>query len=419
MTPHSGSAFNENRTHNDVHELISINSDGLAYDSKGNMTSDKDGNTLVWDIDNHLVSFTKFGNGEITTFTYDAIGRRLEKITSTKSTLFICDGQRVVEEYEDSGSGYSLARSYTYGTYIDDVIAKIEAVSTPTVLYYHCNRQFNVRGLSDTSGAVKELYAYTPYGKQTVISSSITSNNNYGFTGRYIDQETGLWYFRARYFSDDLGRFISRDPLGYVDGMSLYNGYFAQHFLVDPEGKFLLTILVGAAISVGVGMVTRALTGGKALDPTGIIIDATTGLLAAGIVVYGPKIVKAARITLKIRKQKKLKTFYDKIKTPPGVTKPPVANTAFYAERQVQIRQYIVELQGQVWGHCGPLWTGNFAAAFTSVTSNTTRTFEANKGEVKEGLQEEKVIENNTRVIDVIKENKKFEPEACPCEEKD
>ncbi|MCM8526652.1 MAG: RHS repeat-associated core domain-containing protein, partial [Lentisphaeraceae bacterium] len=56
------------------------------------------------------------------------------------------------------------------------------------------------------------------------------------FTGRYLDTETGLWYFRARYFSDELGRFISRDPLGYVDGMSLYGGYFAMWLTVDPLG---------------------------------------------------------------------------------------------------------------------------------------------------------------------------------------
>ncbi|MCH2208830.1 MAG: hypothetical protein MK132_23620 [Lentisphaerales bacterium] len=45
-----------------------------------------------------------------------------------------------------------------------------------------------------------------------------------------------VWYFRARYFSDELGRFISRDPLGYVDGYGLYNGYFASHFQLDPTG---------------------------------------------------------------------------------------------------------------------------------------------------------------------------------------
>ena len=58
----------------------------------------------------------------------------------------------------------------------------------------------------------------------------------YGFTGRYLDTESDLWYFRARYYSDELGRFISRDPMGYVDGMSLYAGYFASGFALDPKG---------------------------------------------------------------------------------------------------------------------------------------------------------------------------------------
>ena len=61
-------------------------------------------------------------------------------------------------------------------------------------------------------------------------------DNQYGFTGRYLDAETGLWYFRARYFSTEMGRFVSRDPLGYVDGMSMYAGYFAQYFEIDPTG---------------------------------------------------------------------------------------------------------------------------------------------------------------------------------------
>jgi len=40
----------------------------------------------------------------------------------------------------------------------------------------------------------------------------------------------------GRMFDPEVGRFISRDPLGYVDGMSLYNGYFAESFAVDPTG---------------------------------------------------------------------------------------------------------------------------------------------------------------------------------------
>ena len=65
----------------------------------------------------------------------------------------------------------------------------------------------------------------------------------YGFTGRYLYTESGLWHFRARYYSDELGRFISRDPTGYVDGMSLYNGYFAARFGVDYSGEVWWSIV--------------------------------------------------------------------------------------------------------------------------------------------------------------------------------
>ena len=142
---------------------------------------------------------------------------------------------------------FELQREYVYGTYVDDRLAKVEtpgtAGSLPATLYYHTDRQYNVRGLTDSVGNIIELYAYTPYGKQVIIdpSSSFilpTSSfgNAYGYTGRYKDVETGLWYFRARYFRDEMGRFISRDPLGYVDGMSLYGGYFAQWGGMDPMG---------------------------------------------------------------------------------------------------------------------------------------------------------------------------------------
>ena len=52
----------------------------------------------------------------------------------------------------------------------------------------------------------------------------------------YDDSESASGKYRARYFDTNLGRFISRDPLGYVDGMGLYNGYFAEMFGMDPSG---------------------------------------------------------------------------------------------------------------------------------------------------------------------------------------
>jgi len=86
-----------------------------------------------------------------------------------------------------------------------------------------------VVALADSAGSVVERYAYEPYGGVTItdetgqtVRSSSAYGNAYAFTGRYWDAEAGLYYFRNRWYSPDLGRFTSRDPMGYVDGASMY-----------------------------------------------------------------------------------------------------------------------------------------------------------------------------------------------------
>ncbi len=65
------------------------------------------------------------------------------------------------------------------------------------------------------------------------IENSSYDGEIYSLIAVYGD--TGLMYFRARYYSGELGRFVSRDPLKYVDGMSMYRGFFAVNW-VDPSG---------------------------------------------------------------------------------------------------------------------------------------------------------------------------------------
>jgi len=56
-----------------------------------------------------------------------------------------------------------------------------------------------------------------------VIIDSITLfDNPYQFTGRQYDSETGLHYYRARYYNAEIGRFLQPDPIGYNDGMNMY-----------------------------------------------------------------------------------------------------------------------------------------------------------------------------------------------------
>ncbi len=80
------------------------------------------------------------------------------------------------------------------------------------------------------------LEARTIHAPDATIISASAIENQLGFNSSYHDEESDLVYKRARYYSTEQGRFISRDPLGYVDGMGLYAGYFASMFGLDPSG---------------------------------------------------------------------------------------------------------------------------------------------------------------------------------------
>jgi RHS repeat-associated protein len=98
--------------------------------------------------------------------------------------------------------------------------------------------------MTDASGGVAERYSYAAYGGiavlaidgSTIRSSSLLSNS-FTYTGQRHDDETELQYYRARYRDSQLGRFISRDPIGYVEGGNVYQYVQSQPTIaVDPTG---------------------------------------------------------------------------------------------------------------------------------------------------------------------------------------
>jgi RHS repeat-associated protein len=249
----------ETRTHNSVHELTAIGSNSLTYDNRGNLTANTDTRTFAWNWDNLLTSTTAHSaTGFDASYRYDILNRRVAKQVSDTTdpmnpvdryVLFVnslekipplgTPGGQVLMEYEKTGTGsYAKARAYTYGEYCDEPLTLVDytavgsiAAGTAETFYYHRNRVFNIVGLTDSSGNVAELYAYEPYGGVVILdpstlatrTSSALSNATL-FTGRYFDAETGLYYFRARYLTS--WGFISRDPMEYIDGGSLYRAYF-------------------------------------------------------------------------------------------------------------------------------------------------------------------------------------------------
>ena len=94
---------------------------------------------------------------------------------------------------------------------------------------------------ADATGTIVERFKYDAHGNAAVLTDLFDSRSSsvydweFRYTGRREDLETGLYFFRARYYHSSLGRFTSRDPLGFVDGMSLYHGYFVPGD-TDPSG---------------------------------------------------------------------------------------------------------------------------------------------------------------------------------------
>jgi RHS repeat-associated protein len=155
--------------------------------------------------------------------------------------VFVSAGMQEIAEYEQG----TLKRIYVYGSYIDEPLMMTPIGGGPVKkYYYHANNLYNVAAITDKNGVVVERYNYSPYGEATILDptgliqqAASSIQNPLLFTGRRLDAETGLMYYRARYYDVDLGRFIGRDPFGYVDGMNMYQ-YVRGNSLInlDPEG---------------------------------------------------------------------------------------------------------------------------------------------------------------------------------------
>ena len=143
-------------------------------------------------------------------------------------------------EYDGGGS---LKRKFIYGPGIDEPLCMIDVAAGNAVYYYHFDGLGSVVALSDVNSVIVERYSYDVFGAPTIYdadSSEIPQSavgNPYMFTARRADDETALYYYRARYYAFDIGRFLQTDPVGYDDGLNMY-AYCGNNPLIwaDPYG---------------------------------------------------------------------------------------------------------------------------------------------------------------------------------------
>ncbi|MDR3565612.1 MAG: RHS repeat-associated core domain-containing protein, partial [Negativicutes bacterium] len=218
--------------YNSSNQLTSTSAATYTYDYNGNTTSKTDttGTTsYTWDYEKRLTSVTLPGTGGTVYFNYDPMGRRIRKVFGSATSIYAYDGDNVVEELDSSGN---IVAHYTQGTGIDEPLAMYRGLTTS---YFHADGLGSITSLTDGSGQLAASYVYGSFGKLAASTGSVT--NPFQYTGREFDAETGLYYYRARYFDQTTGRFISEDPIGFFGGINFYS-YVKNNPIdfTDPSG---------------------------------------------------------------------------------------------------------------------------------------------------------------------------------------
>ena len=219
-------------SYNTSNELNSRPGVSYAFDYNGNtiVKTDSTGSTsYTWDYENRLTSVILPGSGGTVSFKYDPFGHRIYKSSTSGTSIYAYDGDNLVEETNSSGA--AVAR-YSQGLNIDEPLVMLRGGVTN---YYEADGLGSLISLSNTSGTLANTYNYDSFGNLVASSGSIV--NSFRYTGREFDAETNLYYYRARYFDPQAGRFLSEDPIRFAGSVNFYSYVSNNPVLrIDPSG---------------------------------------------------------------------------------------------------------------------------------------------------------------------------------------
>jgi RHS repeat-associated protein len=223
-------------TYNQLNQLIqsTVNSPQsmvttYAYDANGNLIQKIEGTnaaTFNYDYENRLTA-VNLPNGALAAYAYDGLGRRISKNINNNPTTYLYDAEDIIEEQTPADTAF-----FSHGPGIDNPISMLRQ-NQP--YYYHTDGLGSITNLTNSASQPIQSYSYDAYGN--ILSQQGTLPNPYTYTSRELDSEAGLYYYRNRYYDPRLGRFITQDPLGMVNGPNLYT-YVNNNPVnfVDPWG---------------------------------------------------------------------------------------------------------------------------------------------------------------------------------------
>jgi RHS repeat-associated protein len=189
------------------------------YDGNGNLAQDGV-KTYTHDEESRLVGVSgAFGTAQ---YQYDALGRRVTKTVNGVTTHALWAANQILHDVSAAGT---ILSSYVYGDDLDQPLARIRGGN---VDYFVTDGLGSITQVLDGAGNLLESYAYDAFGTPAIFDPAgvplpaSAIGNRYLYTGREYDAESELYSYRNRHLSPKLGRFIERDPLGYLPDTNLY-----------------------------------------------------------------------------------------------------------------------------------------------------------------------------------------------------
>jgi len=272
-----------------------------AYDTNGNLETRTRKSTgavtsYTWDPENRLIRID-FPDLTFAAYSYDGLHRRIEKDDDGNVTRYVYDRADILLEYD--GLNTLLAR-YTHGLGIDEPLVMErdgngdELFAASERFHYQADGLGSVTDITDQFGVVVRAYVYDTFGG--IAQETGTLANPYTYTGREFDIESGLYFYRARYYDPNAGRFLSEDPIRYNSGeINLYR-YVRNSPMggIDPFGKDYIDIGVAGGFNIGAtGGVMLTIEGGNLKvypysGPGVTVAPATLGVSAGAFFHYAP-----------------------------------------------------------------------------------------------------------------------------------